>query len=83
MFDARKVFGEAHWKIAAVDEYAWNRPAAWIDDSLDERCQAWAQSRSEPTLLVETNAAVGLTDEHVERLIAWADEVAPEAETAA
>ena len=62
-FDELKVFGEAHWKIAAVDAYASGRPAAWIDDSLDERCHAWARTRSEPTLLVETNPAVGITEE--------------------
>jgi hypothetical protein len=75
-FDDLKTFGEAHWKIAAVDRYSNGRAAAWIDDSLDERCVAWADSRSEPTLLVQTDAAVGITDEHVDRLLAWADEVA-------
>jgi hypothetical protein len=72
-FDELKVFGEAHWKIAAVDAYASGRPAAWIDDSLDERCHEWARSRSEPTLLVETDPAVGITEEHVETLLAWAE----------
>jgi hypothetical protein len=72
-FDDNKVFGEAHWKIAAVDRYASGRPAAWIDDSLDERCREWARSRSEPTLLVETNPAVGITREHVQTLLAWAE----------
>jgi hypothetical protein len=74
-FDDTPVFGEAHWKIAAVDRYASGRPAAWIDDSLDERCHAWADSRAEPTLLVQTDPAVGITDAHVERLLAWADGV--------
>jgi hypothetical protein len=82
-FDDNKTFGEAHWKIAAVDGYASGRPAAWIDDSLDERCHAWAESRSEPTLLVETDPAVGITDEQVERLLAWADEVEASDESAA
>jgi hypothetical protein len=72
-FDGRKIFGEAHWKIEAIDEYARGRAAAWIDDSLDERCRAWAEARSEPTLLIETDAAVGITEEHVEELLAWAD----------
>jgi hypothetical protein len=63
----------AHWKIEAIDEYARGRPAAWIDDSLDERCRAWAEARSEPTLLIETDAAIGITEEHVEKLLAWAD----------
>jgi HAD domain in Swiss Army Knife RNA repair proteins len=82
-FDGRKVFGEAHWKIEAVDEYARGRPAAWIDDSLDERCQAWAQGRREPTMLIETDPAVGITEEHVEELLAWADEVEAGETTAA
>ena len=72
------VFGTAHWKLAAIDAYAGDRPAAWIDDSLDERCREWARRRRAPTLLVETESAVGITDDHVDRLLRWADEVAPE-----
>ena len=34
-FDGRAVFGTAHWKVDAIDEYARDRPAAWIDDNLD------------------------------------------------
>ena len=71
-FDGRAVFGTAHWKLAAIEEYAAGRPLAWIDDSMDDECWEWARSRSAPTLLVETQASVGLTDEHVERLDAWA-----------
>ena len=71
-FDGRAVFGSAHWKVEAIDEYAGDRPSAWIDDSLDERCIAWAERRSAPTLLVETDSATGITDEHVERLLDWA-----------
>jgi hypothetical protein len=82
-FDGRKIFGEAHWKIGAVDEYAHGRPAAWIDDSLDERCWAWAEARTEPTLLIETDPAVGITEEHVEELVAWADGVTGVPEQAA
>ena len=70
-FDGRAVFGTAHWKLGAIDEYADGRPAAWIDDSLDERCAAWADNRSAPTLLIETDPASGITDEHVEQLLAW------------
>jgi hypothetical protein len=73
MFEGRRTFGEAHWKIEAVDEYARGRPAAWIDDCLDERCQAWADARAEPTLLIETDPAVGITEEHVEELLVWGD----------
>jgi hypothetical protein len=72
-FDGRTRSGAAHWKLDAIDEYAGDRPAAWIDDNLDERCRAWADARPAPTLLVETRPHEGIGDEHVERLLAWAD----------
>jgi hypothetical protein len=74
-FQGRAVFGSSHWKLDAIDDYARGRPAAWIDDNLDERCERWAASRTEPTLLVETESALGITDDHVELLLRWADEV--------
>jgi hypothetical protein len=74
-FDGRAVFGTSHWKLEAIDAYARDRPAAWIDDSLDERCAEWAARRRAPTLLVQTDSAVGITDEHVERLLRWAETV--------
>ena len=72
-FDGRARFGTAHWKVEAIDEYAGHRPVAWIDDCLDETCHAWAQGRSGPTLLVPTEPDEGLTDAHVEALLAWAN----------
>ena len=45
-----------------ADEYAAGRPAAWVDDNIDESCREWALSREEPTLIVETASPVGLTD---------------------
>src|SRR3954462_4599260 len=74
-FDGRAVFGSSHWKLDAIDEYARGRPAAWLDDNLDERAEAGAQRRREPTLLVLTESALGITEEHVERLLSWADRV--------
>jgi hypothetical protein len=67
------VFGTAHWKVAAIDAYAGDQPAAWIDDSLDERCHEWARGREAPTLLLETDSATGLLDSHVEQLLEWAE----------
>jgi hypothetical protein len=71
-FDEQPMWGTAHWKISAVDRYAGRRPAAWIDDSLDERCEEWAEHRAAPTLLVPTEPAVGVTPDQVERLLEWA-----------
>lgn len=75
-FDGRAVFGSSHWKVEAIDDYARGRAAAWIDDNLDERAEAWARGRAEPTLLVRTESADGITDAQVEQLLRWADEVA-------
>lgn len=62
-----------HWKLDAIDAYAGpDRPLAWVDDAHDEACREWARGRPGPTLLLTTDPAVGLTDEHVEQLEAWA-----------
>jgi len=74
-FDGRAVFGSSHWKLDAIEHYARRRPAAWIDDNLDERAERWAAKRQAPTLLVHTDSALGITDEHVEQLLRWAEEV--------
>ena len=66
-----------HWKLAAVDAHAGDRPAAWIDDALNDACAAWARARSAPTLLVHTEPARGLISEHAALLRAWARDLAP------
>jgi hypothetical protein len=75
MFQGKAVFGSSHWKLEAIDEYARTRPAAWIDDNIDEECREWAEGREAPTLLVQTESPIGLTDEHVDELLRWADDV--------
>ena len=72
-FEGRAVFGSAHWKLDAIDEYAAGRPAAWIDDNLDDECRAWAQQRSEPHAADPDRTPAGMPDDHVEELLAWAD----------
>jgi hypothetical protein len=74
-FDGRAIFGSAHWKLGAIDAYAGDRPAAWIDDFVDDECRTWAERREAPTLIVEADSATGLTEEHVEALLEWADSV--------
>lgn len=70
-FDGRARFGTAHWKVEAIDEYAGQRPLAWVDDCLDATCHTWAAARGAPTLLVPTEPAQGLTDAHVDVLLDW------------
>ncbi len=73
-FDHAVGRADTHWKLGAIDAYAGpERPLAWVDDALDERCEAWAAARPGPTLLVRTEPAVGLRAQHTERLLAWAE----------
>jgi hypothetical protein len=67
----------AHWKLAAIEAHAGDRPLAWIDDALDDACERWAAERAAPTLLVRTDPKVGLTQEQVARLREWAGSFAP------
>ena len=65
--------GRAHWKLQAIEDFAGpQRPLAWIDDALDEACRHWADQRVGPTLLVQTEAHVGLDETHAAELRAWA-----------
>lgn len=65
-------FGSADWKLEPLDRFARGRPLAWIDDSLDEACYAWARDREKPTLLVEAEPDLGMQEVHVEALLGWA-----------
>ncbi len=65
----------AHWKLAAIDEFAGERALAWIDDALNPACHEWAAARSAPTLLVQTEPEHGLTEREAELLGAWAREL--------
>jgi hypothetical protein len=69
---AQEPLPDAHWKLSAIEAYTGpDRPVAWIDDAHDDDCHAWAQRRRGPTLLIATDPAVGITDEHVETLLSW------------
>ena len=66
-------FGTAHWKMGPIDEYAGDRPLAWVDDSLDESCHAWARDRTAPTMLVPVESSRGLEEAHVDALLDWVE----------
>jgi hypothetical protein len=62
-----------HWKLGAIESHAGpDRPVAWLDDSFDASCNAWAAKRRAPTLLVRTDPATGLREEHFTLLEEWA-----------
>jgi hypothetical protein len=71
-FDVAARSGDAHWKLAALEEFAGGRAIAWIDDNFDQSCYEWAERRAMPTLLVPTEPHLGLEEGHVEALSAWA-----------
>jgi hypothetical protein len=76
-FDHAVGRANTHWKLDAIDAYADARPLAWIDDCLDEACHAWAAARGAPTLLEQTDAAIGIDAGHVARLARWAEFLHP------
>ncbi len=77
-FDRNPGRAHAHWKLGAIEAFAGpTRPLAWVDDAHDDRTRAWAAERPGPTLLVATEPASGLLDEHADRLLAWAWTVTP------
>jgi hypothetical protein len=59
-------------KVPAIDVYVADRAVAWIDDMLVEEAVSWAAARTAPTLLVETDPAIGMTRDHVDQLLEWA-----------
>jgi hypothetical protein len=61
-----------HWKLAAIEAHALDRPLAWVDDAHDDGCRTWAAARRAPTLLVATQPPVGLTELDVAELERWA-----------
>jgi len=71
-FNGAARFGSAHWKLGPLDDYCKGRAMAWIDDNFDESCYEWARTRPEPTLLVPTEAHLGLEEAQTEALVGWA-----------
>jgi len=64
----------AHWKLGGIEAFAGpDRALAWIDDSHDDACHAWAAERPGPTLLVAVKPDRGLTAAEADDLRAWAE----------
>jgi len=75
-FGKKARYGSSDWKLKRVNAYARDRPAAWLDDNFVDCHERWAAERPEPTLLVPVDSRAGLTEDHVERLLRWADRLA-------
>jgi hypothetical protein len=59
-------------KVPPIAAVAADRPAAWIDDNHTVAGRRWAAERSAPTLLVPSDAAIGLTRADVDQVVSWA-----------
>ena len=86
-FEGRVGRTNAHWKLDSIEAYVGERPVAWIDDAFNDACHEWAGARAEPTLLVQTTPAQGLTRREASILERWARELersepAPQTESA-
>jgi hypothetical protein len=62
----------AHWKLAAIEAHAGSQALAWIDDAFNPACHTWAEQRTAPTLLVQTQPEQGLTTREADQLAQWA-----------
>jgi Swiss Army Knife RNA repair-like protein len=64
------------WKVGRLDEMAADRPLAWVDGTTDRAHTRWAAKRAVPTLVLQTDPATGLTEDHVADLLDFAESVA-------
>lgn len=64
------------WKLPSVQEFVADQPMAWIDDDLYIDAFTWAREREAPTLLIRPGSSVGMTADHFEQLLAFADGIA-------
>lgn len=65
-----------HWKFEAIVDHVGDRPYAFVDDEITIIGVLYSEERTRqgfPTLHLQIDCAKGLTDDHVERLIEWAD----------
>lgn len=67
-------------KLRSVIDFVGDRPMAWIDDDLHEDAFTWAAGRRAPTLLVPCDMTEGMARRHVDRLLAFAAELAHDSE---
>ena len=74
-FTQRPELGVPIDKLPDVIDFVGDNAAAWVDDELSGREQAWAEGRLSPTLLISPDPALGLTSQHVNQLLRFAESV--------
>lgn len=74
----RTGLGVGNHKHPGIVDALGNRPGVWVDDDMTPAQKAWAQRRTEagiPTLFIQPDPKFGLTREHFDQIMAFADEV--------
>jgi hypothetical protein len=56
------------WKLAAVREFAGERPLVWADDDMSSAARKWASERQAATLLLRPPDDRGLSARQVTRI---------------
>jgi hypothetical protein len=59
-------------KLPTLVQAVGDQPLAWIDDELTQTARDWAARRLSPTLLLDADPTIGLTEEQVAALAAFA-----------
>jgi hypothetical protein len=58
-------------KLPTIAQTVGDRALAWVDDELTPAAHDWAARRPAPTLLLDADPAIGLTEEIVARMDAF------------
>lgn len=65
------------WKLPVITDYVKDRACVLIDDHIRDDVEQWARARRAPTLLLRADHRVGLTDDIVDRALAFAAHADP------
>jgi protein tyrosine phosphatase (PTP) superfamily phosphohydrolase (DUF442 family) len=71
--------GIGNIKNPGIIDILGDRPGVWVDDDMTPAQQAWAQARTEagiPTLFIQPDPEFGMTHDHFEQIMAFANELA-------
>ncbi|MGN6474414.1 MAG: hypothetical protein ACTHK4_12310 [Mycobacteriales bacterium] len=64
--------GSPSAKLGLIGNLVRGRAMCWMDSDHDEATRNWAAAREEPTLLLTTSPAAGLTSDQVDAALDWA-----------
>jgi hypothetical protein len=77
-FQARTGNGVGPYKQPGIAAILGDRPGIWVDDDMTREQLAWAKARTEsgiPTLFIQPDPEFGMTREHVDAIITFAEDL--------